>query len=273
MSGLKINYHKSEFRYHRVKWENLSFPKDYEGLGIINTRVMNDALLLKWWWRLYNAGPDDPCCNLLKAKYLPHGSLATSRGLRGSQFWKGIHKAKHKLSWGAKMNVNNGKNTLFWDVVWAAEVPLRKLFPVVYDFCRYKTLTVSQCFVDGELYMDFARSFDNDNILEWENMCSMLQGVTLNEGQDQLGWSLERSNCYSTRSMYCFLTFRGVVNKRFQQLWRSKLPLKLKVFMWMALQGRLPSGMALKEKKNGRGIIDAAYVGYLKMLTTFFSLV
>lgn len=34
-------------KYHMVKWENLCIPKDYGVLGIVNTRVMNDALLGK----------------------------------------------------------------------------------------------------------------------------------------------------------------------------------------------------------------------------------
>jgi len=43
-----------------VKWENL---------GIINTRIMNEALLAKWIWRIFRDNPDDACCTLLKAKY------------------------------------------------------------------------------------------------------------------------------------------------------------------------------------------------------------
>ena len=41
-----------KFRYHMVKWEQMCLPKDFGGLGIINTRILNDTLLLKWVWRL-----------------------------------------------------------------------------------------------------------------------------------------------------------------------------------------------------------------------------
>ena len=34
-----------------------------------------------------------------------------------------------------------------------------------------------------------------------------------------------------------------------QWLWKCKLPLKIKVFLWLACQGRLQTGMALKRKK------------------------
>lgn len=54
-----------KFKYHMMEWENLCLPKDYGGLGIINTRTMNEALLTKWIWRLYTCDDNDPCCRLL----------------------------------------------------------------------------------------------------------------------------------------------------------------------------------------------------------------
>jgi hypothetical protein len=49
-----------------VKWENSYLPKDCGGLGILDTRIMNDALLGKWVWRLMKANKDDVVYNLLK---------------------------------------------------------------------------------------------------------------------------------------------------------------------------------------------------------------
>jgi hypothetical protein len=40
------------------------------GAGIINTRILNEALLLKWIWRLYNYEEGDMCCELPLRKYL-----------------------------------------------------------------------------------------------------------------------------------------------------------------------------------------------------------
>jgi hypothetical protein len=36
------------FKYHIAKWECLATPKEYGGLGTIDTRRMNDCLLVKW---------------------------------------------------------------------------------------------------------------------------------------------------------------------------------------------------------------------------------
>ena len=79
-----------------------------------------------------------------------------------------------------------------------------------------------------------------------------LRGVRLQGSKDYPIWILEKSGSYSTRSMYRFLSHRGVINKRMERLWKSKLPLKLKIFMWLAIQGRIQTGVALKQKKLER---------------------
>ena len=70
-----------------------------------------------------------------------------------------------------------------------------------------------------------------------------LQEVSLQRGKDIPIWVLENSGQYKSRLMYRFLSYRGVVNKRMEKLWHTKLPLKLKIFMWLAIQGRLQTGL------------------------------
>ena len=41
-------------KYHMVKWVDVCRPKDLGGLGVLNSKVMNIALLTKWMWRLFD---------------------------------------------------------------------------------------------------------------------------------------------------------------------------------------------------------------------------
>jgi hypothetical protein len=41
------------WQYHLVNWPTVCRPKEVGGLGLLNTKKMNQALLLKWIWRLY----------------------------------------------------------------------------------------------------------------------------------------------------------------------------------------------------------------------------
>lgn len=89
-------------------------------------------------------------------------------------------------------------------------------------------------------------------------------GVKLNDAQDKMTWALEKSGKYTTKSMYRFLLHRGVVNTRMRRLWKNKMPMKVKVFMWLASQNRIQSGELLGvggEEEVGRETRDVGFVG------------
>ena len=106
--------------------------------------------------------------------------------------------------------------------------------------------------MEGEWRIQFRRSFGHSEILQWEHLLQILSKFTITDTPDQVRWAMEKSGLYTTRSMYRMLSHRGVENKRMKLLWGSKLPLKIKIFMWLALQDRLQSGVALK-KRNWKG--------------------
>ena len=73
------------------------------------------------------------------------------------------------------------------------------------------------CFLDAWVW-DFNRSLGLEEVQEWEALISATKGKCLNNAQDKVLWVLEKSGVYSTRSMYRFLTFKGVINKRIEIL-------------------------------------------------------
>ena len=216
----------------------------------INTRIVNESLLLKWFWKLYNKEAEDPCCMLLRAKYLKNKCLALSNGVKGSQFWKGVKKIRSKFKWGATFKFVNGRNILFWEDVWVGNIPLRLEFPKLYEWCYNKKCLVSDCWMDGEWQIDFCRPFGQEEIQQWEALLQQIEKEKISSTGDQVKWAFERrGGIYTTQSMYRFLSCRGVTNKRMKLLWGSKLPMKIKVFMWLTFQDRLPSGEVLKHRK------------------------
>ena len=40
--------------------------------------------------------------------------------------------------------------------------------------------------------------------------------------------------------------FWGVIDKRAQKIWKSKMPMRLRVFVWQALHNKLQAGVVLK---------------------------
>jgi hypothetical protein len=179
------------------------------GAGIINTKTLNETLIVKWIWRLNNVGGGDTCCELLKNKYMKNKPLAPCNGKWGSHFWYCVNKVKNKFKWGAKMEVHNGENTIFWSDVWRGEVPLKLIFPKLYEYCRNKNCTVSDCWDGSEWRMDFSRPLSLVEAEGLEDMLGMLREVRLDSSPDKAHWLLEKSGKYTTKSLYRFLLHRG----------------------------------------------------------------
>jgi hypothetical protein len=73
-------------KYHMVDWATVCKPKEFGGLGVLNTRLMNIALMLKWVWKLYQ-NAEGLWVDLLKAKYLGDNDIfAAEVPRKGSQF-------------------------------------------------------------------------------------------------------------------------------------------------------------------------------------------
>jgi hypothetical protein len=64
--------------------------------------------------------------------------------------------------------VNNEKSVTFWEDVWVGEVPLKLIFPKLYEYSGEKDCLMSECWDDGELVMDFARSLSQNDAYQWD---------------------------------------------------------------------------------------------------------
>jgi hypothetical protein len=201
-----------KFKYHMMNWDNVCLPKEFGGLGITNTRFLNEALILKWAWRLQSMVGEDICGQLLKAKYFPNKSFIQSSAGRGSQFWKGVVKVRWKLKWCSTSQVGDGRQTRFWEDTWLGRVPLKLIFPGLYNISDRKNDLVSDCYKQGEWVTKFRRSFGPEDVAQWADLLSMLNIVELQRDgveRDKFRWCLEKSGWYSTKSMYKFLAHRG----------------------------------------------------------------
>jgi len=107
---------------------------------------------------------------------------------------------------------------------------------------------VANCYVDGEWRLDFRSSLTETEALELTDLLAILQPVQLIHMEDEVEWSLDKSRNFTTKSLYRFSTHRGVCVKNSDNLWKTKLPLKIKVFLWQLSHNKLQSAVALKKR-------------------------
>jgi hypothetical protein len=117
-------------KFHWVNWPEVCQPKDQGGIGIINTRFLNIALMTKWIWRLSDPAEHNSLWfKLLQAKNFNTDNIFAGTSQGGSQFWRNINKIKHFFKLGAKYNVENGEKDCFWTDWWVGDAPLALRFP------------------------------------------------------------------------------------------------------------------------------------------------
>jgi len=73
--------------------------------------------------------------------------------------------------------------------------------------------------------------------------------VTLEAGRDKVHWA-EQSRKYSSCSLYEFIIFGGIIDQKLINVWRCNIPLKVKIFIWMAAHDRIQLGVQLNKKQR-----------------------
>jgi S-adenosylmethionine:diacylglycerol 3-amino-3-carboxypropyl transferase len=74
--------------------------------------------------------------------------------------------------------------------------------------------------------------------------------VTLSDREDSIRWVLSPSSQFSTSSLYRQCSFSGVVDVRMEELWCSKLPSKIRNFLWLVFKERIQTVNNLKKKET-----------------------
>ena len=91
-------------KYHWVRWAAVCQPKALGGLGILDTKLMNTCLMVKWVWKLLS-GQLGLWADILRSKYLRRRDLLVDSHAPGSQFWNSLQKGKDLIRLGAKHHI------------------------------------------------------------------------------------------------------------------------------------------------------------------------
>jgi hypothetical protein len=103
--------------------------------------------------------------------------------------------------------------------------------------------------------MDFRRCLSSQEYNSWLGLLDSIQDITLTDNKaDSVIWGLNKNNQFSTKSLYRFLTDRGVSSKIAGHIWKSKIPLKINFFLWQAFNKKLQVAQNLVTKGWKGGI-------------------
>ena len=133
-----------------ASWNLVSKPREFGGLGIIDPKLFNMALLGKWIWRLGSV-EDGLWKEVLISKYGGWRSLGEEgKGRRSSLWWKDLREVWSSEGWGRsfedsfKWKVGDGKDVYFWKDRWLNGEALKIAFPRLFSISCSKDAKVSE---------------------------------------------------------------------------------------------------------------------------------
>ena len=213
----------------------------------------NRALIAKQGWRILS-NPNSLLARVLKGKYYPHSSfLQATQGNKASWGWRSVLWGREILNQGIRWHVGNGENIFCKEDVW---VPL--LFPDKphlkeghdTDITRVvQLINPSTKLWDATI---LSRNFEPADV---EKIRAIPLSIFARE--DRLVWHFEKSGIYSVRSGYWKakdLSRRAAIEPNgnpspsssahnscfWKSLWKTNVPSKLRIFLWLFCLERLP---------------------------------
>jgi hypothetical protein len=135
---------------------------------------------------------------------------------------------------GRVIRVISDQQTRFWHDSWLGGCPLKVTFPNLFKIVSYPDIDVCQAFRDGQWDIPLRRQLHGSISEEWTRLQDLLMNINLEAGRDRVDWALEQSKRFTTSSLYKFITTGGVRDQQMINVWKCNIPLKVKIFIWMA---------------------------------------
>jgi hypothetical protein len=132
--------------------------------------------------------------------------------------------------------VNNSEQVRFWEDKWVRNYTFKDRFPSLYAIVRRRNSSVANVMPSLPLNVSFRRALVGWNLANWHNLCALVVHIHLTQDNDVFRWSFHQNGQFSVRSMYLALINNGYIERN-KFLWKLKMPLKIKIFMWYLLKG------------------------------------
>jgi hypothetical protein len=91
--------------------------------------------------------------------------------------------------------------------------------------------------------------FGDDDLEEWNELQAPVKSVYISEEDDEIQWGLTSSKMFTTKLLCKLITSGGVNCRIAEKLWGCKIPLKIRIFLWLVFQNKLQTAQQLKAMK------------------------
>ncbi|XP_042974779.1 uncharacterized protein LOC122306417 [Carya illinoinensis] len=226
------------------------------GLGFRAFEDFNKAMLAKQGWRLL-INTQSLASKVLKAKYFPFGDFLSAK-VRGSDsfVWKSITAARPLLAEGLLWKIGNGNSVKVWLDRW---LPTPTSFKVQSPLKILSSGATVNSLIDQDTHSWNLALIQDVFIPEEVAVISKLH-ISPCSSSDRLTWRCTTNGMFTVKSAYHLQVSMNdsrhgqgsqppTQGALWKQLWKLKVPSKVKVFIWRAAKDILPTKANLSEEQ------------------------
>uniref|UniRef100_A0A453DAW8 Reverse transcriptase zinc-binding domain-containing protein n=1 Tax=Aegilops tauschii subsp. strangulata TaxID=200361 RepID=A0A453DAW8_AEGTS len=148
---------------------------------------------------------------------------------------------------GRSVQINSGDVAQVWEDSLNGMPPMRVQYPQLFSICNMPKITVDK--LGGVEAGDMFRRRLNpplDNM--WNEMCTTVLNTISSTEPDQVGWAPGPKRRFTTKSMYKLLE-SNLAGCDYRWIWKAKIPLKIRIFMWQLFQDAVLTRDVMKRRK------------------------
>ena len=247
---------RGDEQIHWLSKRKLMRPKHEGGIGFRDLQLFNRALLARQGWRLLQNQPS-LVFQVLKVKYFPCTAfLEASIPSNSSYIWRSICESIDVLHNGLCWQVGTGEKIKIWKDRWLLNPTTFKVVSPIQILDADATVDSLICGVT----MRWKSELLNNIFLPHE--VETIQAIPLSHRKpnDVLIWTGTKNGVFSMRSAYKMLlsnTFAAEAssssptnheNQLWLAIWSASVQPKVRVFIWKACKGILPTRTNLFDK-------------------------
>ena len=131
-----------------VKWEQVCKPKKCGGMGVMNLRTQNSALLMKHLYKFMNRF-DVPWVQLIWKAHYQNNKLPQVQAACGSFWWKDILALWENFCQLTKCKQEDGRTIRFWKDKWRDVIP-EMAYPHLFSFAKKQDINMNQIMLDNQ---------------------------------------------------------------------------------------------------------------------------
>jgi len=220
----------------KVAWKLVCKDKSEGGLGIIDLKTQNQALLMKNLDKFFNK-KEIPWVHMVWEKLYSNNRLP-AHTRKGSFWWRSIIKLLPLFKGFAQIQINNGKTCFLWHDQWQTRT-LEESYPQLYSFAKNKSITLHKALATENCVDLFNLPLSLAAHQQFTLLQQSMSLVQINNQMNDVWTFFGNNSVYSSSKAYKRLMGHQQIEPAFHWIWKSPCQPKHKVLCWLLLNDRL----------------------------------